>query len=220
MNKRQLFFLLFFLLSSKAYCQFNTILPKKEEMKVQPQLVTASEKDKNNAMELPVINDALEEQRKTLYQTRKYLSLPIDSMVITSSYGMRTHPIDGKAKQHKGIDLRANNDYVYSVMPGKVTKTGKDKKLGNHIEIEHGDFRTIYGHLQTILVNVKQAVEAGQPIAISGNTGNSTGEHLHFGMKYNDIYIDPQPVLQYIYDLIHFVKTDLSKQIDAELRRK
>ena len=221
MNKRHSFFLLLLLIliSSKTYGQFNTILPKKEEAKVQPQLATNEVREEKAQAELPVINDALTEERKELYRTRRYLALPIDSLQITSPYGMREHPIDGGKKQHQGIDLRANNDYIYSVMPGKVTKSGKDKKLGNYIEIEHGDFKTIYGHLQTILVNIKQSVEAGQPIAISGNSGASTGEHLHFGMKYNDIYIDPQPVLRYIYDLINFVKTDLSKQIDTELRK-
>lgn len=220
MHKVQLIILLMLLVAStKAYSQFNTVLPKKEEVKVQPQLASNEVRAEKQEAELPVINDALVEKRKELYKTRQYLSLPIDSMKVTSRYGMRKHPIDGQMKEHKGIDLRANNDYVYSVMPGKVTKTGKDKKLGNYIEIEHGDFKTIYGHVQTILVNAKQAVEAGQPIAISGNTGNSTGEHLHFGMKFQDVYIDPAPVLNYIYDLINFVKTDLSKQIDSELRK-
>jgi len=220
MHKRQLIILLMLLVAStKAYSQFNTVLPKKEEVKVQPQLASNETRAEKQEAEIPVINDALAEKRKELYKTRQYLSLPIDSMQVTSGYGMRKHPIDGKMKEHKGIDLRANNDYVYSVMPGKVTKAGKDKKLGNYIEIEHGDFKTIYGHVQTILVNAKQAVEAGQPIAISGNTGNSTGEHLHFGMKFQDTYIDPTPVLNYIYDLINFVKTDLSKQIDSELRK-
>jgi murein DD-endopeptidase MepM/ murein hydrolase activator NlpD len=220
MYRKQLFFLLLLLISSKAYCQFNTVLPKKEEAKVQPQLVTNEVRAEKREAEIPVINDAYAEKRKELYKTRKYLSLPIDSMQVTSPYGMREHPIDGKRKQHQGIDLRANNDYVYSVMPGRVTKAGKDRKLGNYIEIEHGDFKTIYGHLQSILVNIKQSVEAGQPIAISGNSGASTGEHLHFGMKFKDMYIDPAPVLNYIYDLISFVKTDLSRQIDSELRKK
>jgi murein DD-endopeptidase MepM/ murein hydrolase activator NlpD len=203
---------------SKSYCQFNTVLPKKEEVKIRPQLATDEVRAERLEAEVPVINDILSEKRKELYKTRQYLSLPIDSVRVTSPYGMRNHPTEKKMKEHKGIDLKANNDYVYSVMPGKIIKTGKDKKLGNYVEIEHGDFKTIYGHLQTILVNIKQAVEAGQPIAISGNTGNSTGEHLHFGMKYK--YIDPAPILNYIYDLIHFVKTDLSQQIDSELRKQ
>jgi murein DD-endopeptidase MepM/ murein hydrolase activator NlpD len=206
-------------IGTKVYSQFNTVLPPKEEIKVQPQLASNEVRAEKQEAEMPVINDALAKKRKELYKTRQYLSLPIDSVQVTSDYGMRKHPIDEKTKEHKGVDLRANNDYVYSVMPGMIMKTGNNKKLGNFVEIEHGDFKTIYGHLQTILVNIKQSVEAGQPIAISGNSGESTGEHLHFGMKYNNVYIDPQPVLKYIYDLINFVKTDLSKQIDTELRK-
>lgn len=52
-----------------------------------------------------------------------------------------------------------------------VVKTGKNKGLGNYVEVRHGDFTSIYGHLYSVLVNAKQAVEAGQPIGISGSTG-------------------------------------------------
>ena len=69
-------------------------------------------------------------------------------------------------------------------------------------------------------VNAKQAVEAGQPIGISGSTGRSTGEHLHFQMEYKDKTIDPKPILDYINEVIRTVKGQISQQIDNELRRK
>ena len=121
---------------------------------------------------------------------------------------------------HRGIDLKGNNDYVYSIMPGMVVKTGKNKGLGNYVEVRHGDFTSIYGHLYSVLVNAKQAVEAGQPIGISGSTGRSTGEHLHFQMEYKDKTIDPKPILDYINEVIRTVKGQISQQIDNELRRK
>lgn len=144
----------------------------------------------NEEKEAPIINDALYTQRRAYWEQRRYLSLPIDSIVITSPYGKRKDPITGKEAIHKGIDLRGNNDYVYSIMPGKVTKTGKNKTLGNYVVIKHGDFESTYGHLYNVLINAKQAVEAGQPIGISGNTGRSTGEHLHFGLKFKNEIID------------------------------
>ena len=55
--------------------------------------------------------------------------------------------ITGKIANHRGIDLKGNNDYVYSIMPGMVVKTGKNKGLGNYVEVRHGDFTSIYGHL-------------------------------------------------------------------------
>lgn len=92
--------------------------------------------------------------------------------------------------------------------------------LGNYVEVRHGDFTSIYGHLYSVLVNAKQAVEAGQPIGISGSTGRSTGEHLHFQMEYKDKTIDPKPILDYINEVIRTVKGQISQQIDNELRRK
>ena len=167
-----------------------------------------------------VVNDALTTERLAYWKQRRYLSLPIDSMVITSHYGKRKDPFTGKIANHRGIDLKGNNDYVYSIMPGMVVKTGKNKGLGNYVEVRHGDFTSIYGHLYSVLVNAKQAVEAGQPIGISGSTGRSTGEHLHFQMEYKDKTIDPKPILDYINEVIRTVKGQISQQIDNELRRK
>ncbi len=228
MNRSKIIFLVFILFPLAVFGQFNTILPKKVEQKDTEKLQFVPEnkikKEKQQAEKTPVFGifekESGNKEQENSYKTRPYVSLPIDTLIVTSEYGNRKHPITGKQGKHKGIDLKANNDYIYSVMPGKVIKTGNDKLLGKYIEVEHGDFRTIYGHLQSFLVNAKQAVEAGQPIAISGNTGMSTGEHLHFGMKFKDMYIDPAPVLNYIYDLIDYVKGDLSKQIDAEIRNK
>lgn len=108
--------------------------------------------------------------------------------------------------------------------------SGKDRDLkiqrqrvlyrGLTVEVRHGDFTSIYGHLYSVLVNAKQAVEAGQPIGISGSTGRSTGEHLHFQMEYKDKTIDPKPILDYINEVIRTVKGQISQQIDNELRRK
>ncbi|MDL2297289.1 M23 family metallopeptidase [Bacteroidales bacterium OttesenSCG-928-B11] len=219
MNKSRLFLIIILLGVTKSNAQFNSIYPKTNENKVPTKSILQRNQGKENAERIPVI-DSLEEKRKAMYNARKNVSLPIDNLHVTSPYGLREHPIDGKMKEHKGVDLRANNDYIYSVMPGKVIRLGNDKKLGKYIEIDHGDFKTIYGHLQTISVKVKQSVSAGQIIAISGNTGNSTGEHLHFGLKYNNVYIDPVPFLDYVKTLIDWVRTDLSRQIDATLKKE
>lgn len=221
MNKKNFFSIVaIHLFTIDAYCQFNTVLQKKEQVKVEPTLATQENVVKQEEDNSVKIYDGLLPQRKSYWNQRRYLSLPIDSMVITSNYGIRKDPFTGKAKSHKGVDLRGNNDYVYSIMPGVVTKAGKNKGLGNYVEVKHGDFTSIYGHLYSVLVNAKQAVEAGQPIGISGNTGRSTGEHLHFQMEYKDKTIDPKPILDYIYEVIRTVKTEISQQIDSELRRK
>ena len=203
-----------------GYCQFNTVLQKKDIPKAEPVLATTENKLIEEKEKAVVVNDALTTERLAYWKQRRYLSLPIDSMVITSHYVKRKDPFTGKIANHRGIDLKGNNDYVYSIMPGMVVKTGKNKGLGNYVEVRHGDFTSIYGHLYSVLVNAKQAVEAGQPIGISGSTGRSTGEHLHFQMEYKDKTIDPKPILDYINEVIRTVKGQISQQIDNELRRK
>lgn len=219
-NKFIMFFTYSLFFSVNGYCQFNTVLQKKDIPKAEPVLATTENKLIEEKEKAVVVNDALTTERLAYWKQRRYLSLPIDSMVITSHIGKRKDPFTGKIANHRGIDLKGNNDYVYSIMPGMVVKTGKNKGLGNYVEVRHGDFTSIYGHLYSVLVNAKQAVEAGQPIGISGSTGRSTGEHLHFQMEYKDKTIDPKPILDYINEVIRTVKGQISQQIDNELRRK
>ncbi|PRY09057.1 peptidase M23-like protein [Pontibacter ummariensis] len=84
-------------------------------------------------------------------------------------------------------------------MPGKVSKVGYSKGLGNYIEVAHGAYRSVYGHLSTILVREEALVQAGTVLAITGSTGRSTGEHLHFSLKHGARVVDPTPYLDLIY---------------------
>lgn len=119
------------------------------------------------------------------------LSLPLARLTVTSSYGWRIHPVTGKPDFHRGVDLAARNDPVYSIMDGTVSDTGTDPILGIFIRIDHGDIRSIYGHLSLALVQNGQPVLAGQPIGVTGSTGRATGEHLHFSIKSGHRYIHP-----------------------------
>ena len=120
---------------------------------------------------------------------------------VTSSYGNRTHPIFGGRKLHNGADLKANYEKVYSVMDGKVTASGWDPKGGgNYIKVKHSNsFVTSYLHLSEIYYKVGEFVKAGFIIAKSGNSGNSTGPHLHFSVIENGNYINP---IRFLNDLI------------------
>ncbi len=135
--------------------------------------------------------------------------MPLDTITITSKYGKRTPPCKGASSDHKGIDLDGNKSIIHAVMPGKIKKVGSNKALGNYIVIEHGDFITIYGHLSTILVLARQFVSAGQIIGITGSTGISTGDHLHFGMKYKNEYMDPEPFIMLAKDIMERKGKDL-----------
>ena len=120
---------------------------------------------------------------------------------ITSPYGTRMHPIFGASKFHNGIDLAANYENVYSVLDGIVTETGWDNNGGgNYIKVNHFNrFETAYLHLSEIYYRVGEFVKAGFIIAKSGNSGNSTGPHLHFSVKEFGQNINPT---QFLNDLI------------------
>ena len=132
---------------------------------------------------------------------------------ITSPYGTRMHPIFGASKFHNGIDLAANYENVYSVLDGVVTETGWDNKGGgNYIKIKHFDrFETAYLHLSEIYYRVGEFVNTGFIIAKSGNSGNSTGPHLHFSVKEFGQNINPTHFLNDLIKVNQLIATHYAK---------
>ena len=119
----------------------------------------------------------------------RHYVMPIKGNYVTSHYGWR--PQFGRT--HKGIDLRsAVGDTVYSAFSGRVRLTRFERGgYGFYVIVRHENgLETVYGHLSRFLVKPDQYVKAGQPIALSGNTGRSTGPHLHFETRFMgyDIY--------------------------------
>jgi len=124
------------------------------------------------------------------------LSLPLRQFKVNSGFGQRTHPVTGQKNVfHTGIDLFARSDTVFAILPGKVIKVSSDLVTGNYIIISHGPYSSIYGHLSKSLVSIGSLVASGTLIAISGNTGRVTGEHLHFGIKHHGRFVDPLKML-------------------------
>ncbi|WP_297982772.1 M23 family metallopeptidase, partial [uncultured Chryseobacterium sp.] len=128
-------------------------------------------------------NDEKEVQKAPFGGLGAYM--PLNRITVTSPYGTRIHPIFGTAKMHNGIDLKANYEDVHAVLDGIITESGWDSKGGgNYIKIKHFNrFETSYLHLSEIFYKVGKKVRAGFIIGKSGNTGNSTGPHLHFAVK-------------------------------------
>lgn len=119
---------------------------------------------------------------------------------ITSDYGMRANPVDGGWRLHAGTDLDGGGcgGPIYAAHDGTVTLAGMDQGVGD-IEIDHGGgIATAYLHMyvEDIYVHVGDRVTAGQKIALVGNTGNSTGCHLHFEVHVNGQTTDPVPFMQ------------------------
>ena len=221
---KKIFFLpmVLYLLSCclSAQAQFFTIRAKKEEKAEVIERIVEESQDsvKEAAVVIPVSNNSGLEEDTTLMldgmRRRQFLSLPIDEIKVNSPYGYRNDPFTGKRKFHKGIDLDADFNYVYSVMPGRVVKSGKNRSLGEFVQVEHGEFITTYGHLMQRFVASKETVEAGQTIGISGSTGISTGEHLHFAMSYDGKSIDPEPILNYIFSIMTEARKELENAIN------
>lgn len=113
---------------------------------------------------------------------------------ITSPFGMRVHPITGRYKLHTGVDIGApTGTPIGAADKGLVIYTGWKKAYGKTVLIDHGSgVVTWYAHCSSILVHEGQLVTRGQTIARVGNTGWSTGPHLHFGVSQNGKWRNPQ----------------------------
>ncbi len=117
--------------------------------------------------------------------------LPLRNITLTSPFGYRVHPITGIYTFHAGVDLRAHDDTVFSVLAGKVEATGYNPLLGIYIRLAHGDFESTYGHLSQLFVMPGDSVASGNALGVSGATGRVTGGHLHFSVQYHHRYINP-----------------------------
>jgi murein DD-endopeptidase MepM/ murein hydrolase activator NlpD len=116
----------------------------------------------------------------------------------TSGFGYRTHPIYHIRKFHEGIDITAQKGTpVYAASEGKVVIAGNMKDgYGNKVVIDHGNgYKTLYAHLDKILVKRGQKVKLAQQIGKVGNTGGSVSSHLHYEVHKNDRVVDPVPYL-------------------------
>lgn len=114
---------------------------------------------------------------------------------VTSLFGMRMHPVLGYARMHNGMDIAVpTGTPIYSMAEGEVIIAQYMSSYGNVVIIDHGNGLTsTYAHLSRISVSVGQVVEKGQMIGKSGNTGLSSGPHLHFEIRKNGTPIDPAP---------------------------
>ena len=118
----------------------------------------------------------------------------IHGTLLNSPYGIRKHRL------HRGVDLHLHiGDSVVAAYPGKVVVSKYNRRgYGNYIMVEHANgTRTLYAHLQKRLVEVGDIVEGGQLIGKGGNTGRSSGPHLHFEIRYGEVNIDPATVFDF-----------------------
>lgn len=242
MIKKLIFSCIIFVFCINAHGQFNTIKSKKVEespvivqplygsclyekiedkvsdsasVEVSESVITDPEiSEDESIVVLPMVGKTAAYNEDEMFVFRQLVALPLDTCIVTSKFGDRLHPIEKIWKAHQGIDLAADSSYVYSVMPGKVLKSGSNRRSGNFVVVEHGSYQSIYCHLEKCYVDKGDYVDAGQIVGLSGNTGLSTGEHLHFAMKHQGKYINPEPFLNFVSALIGFVNFKLSELPD------
>lgn len=129
-------------------------------------------------------------------------SMPCTSNVITSNYGYRRR----FGRMHKGIDLRAKvGDTIRAAFDGKIRLTKYERRgYGYYVVMRHENgLETVYGHLSRFLVKPNDYVKAGDPIALSGNTGRSTGPHLHFETRFMGYAINPTAIFDFKNQTTH-----------------
>ena len=124
---------------------------------------------------------------------------PLSGGRITSRFGPRKAPTKGASTYHKGVDYATpTGTTIVASCGGVVTKAGWASGYGYVVMIQHSDGRqTRYGHLSKVLVSAGQTVSQGQKIALSGNTGVSTGPHLHFEILIGGRQVNPLDYLSY-----------------------
>jgi len=128
-------------------------------------------------------------------------SCPTDGH-ITSFWGPRRDPIaSNRRRWHKGLDIGApKGTEVRAIWGGKVTATRPSNRgFGNYVMIQSGDFRILYAHLDQIAVVKGEQVKSGESIGSVGDSGRTTGSHLHVGIWRKERNIDPLPLLQHCF---------------------
>ena len=117
---------------------------------------------------------------------------------ITSRFGPRNPEVATVPKYHTGIDIaRVVGTVVISAMEGTVELVSGEGSYGNHVKITNGDVSTLYAHCSKIYVKEGDYITQGQEIAEVGATGNVTGPHLHFEIRRNNEYVDPDLILEF-----------------------
>ena len=128
-----------------------------------------------------------------------YLALPFTITApvkgyTSSGFGFRVHPIRNDVRFHYGTDIAANTgEDVLAFADGTVGLAGESSGYGNCIVIDHGDgWTTLYAHCSTLLTQAGRSVTAGEKIALVGATGEVTGPHLHFALRHDGVYYNPE----------------------------
>ena len=181
---------------SSAKAQFNTVRDNACRYKVKKVeekfLLPANQPvDSIQANLLQQETDSMDSKQKQWISSYPSITYPLKSIKVTSPYGYRRDPFTGKLSWHNGLDLRAKNEPAYAMMDGIVEKVGYDNRSGNYVTLRHGNYHVSYCHLSSIIVRKGESVFPGIIVGVTGNTGRSTGCHLHLTCKKDGKSVNP-----------------------------
>ena len=188
---------------SSAKAQFNTVsnnacrykIKKVEEKHLFPANSSVDSIIQNQSQQK---TDSVDNKQKQWISSYPSITYPLKSIKVTSPYGYRRDPITGKQSWHNGLDLRAKNEPAYSMMEGIVEKIGYDSRSGNYVTLKHGNYHVSYCHLSSVIVGKGERVFSGTIVGVTGNTGRSTGCHLHLTCKKDGESFNPTILLNLI----------------------
>lgn len=188
---------------SSAKAQFNTVsdnVCRYKVRKVEEKFLLPANQpvDSIQANLLQQETDSKDSKQKQWISSCPSITYPLKSIKVTSPYGYRRDPITGKQSWHNGLDLRAKNEPAYSMMEGIVEKIGYDSRSGNYVTLRHGNYHVSYCHLSSIIVRKGESVYPGIIVGVTGNTGRSTGSHLHLTCKKDGKSFNPTILLNLI----------------------
>ena len=134
----------------------------------------------------------------TTLQDALPIGKPIERIRVTSPFGSRGDPFQGAPAHHEAVDLGGMmGEPIHTTAPGKVVRAGRWGWYGNMVEIDHGlGFRTRYAHMDKIFVTKGDTVRSGDRIGTVGNTGRSTGPHLHYEIRVRGHAVDPMKFIK------------------------
>ena len=141
---------------------------------------------------------------------------PLEYKRISTKFGMRRHPITKRKHFHSALDLAADiGTPIYAPADGVVVYAGKKRFYGNFLLINHAfGFATAYGHLQKLNVKAGEYVKKGDLVALCGNTGRSTGPHVHYELRYLSKWLDPEPFMkEWSYDGFETIMRKNTKKV-------
>ena len=189
-----------YLAVSSAKAQFNTVsdnVCRYKVKKVEENIPFSANNDVDSLAINPPLQetDSVDNKQKQWTSSYPSITYPLKSIKVTSPYGYRRDPFTGKISWHNGLDLRAKNEPAYAMMDGIVAKVGYDNRSGNYVTLRHGNYHVSYCHLSSIMVRKGEYVYPGIIVGVTGNTGRSTGSHLHLTCKKDGKSINPMNLI-------------------------